>query len=982
MHSTGDIDTVCREHLFTEKIIVTPHASGGRQLRERCARDGTPWLNLHAFGVEGLARHVLGETHPHCRTRLTEGQALRMLAEICAEELGATSRYAALGGSRGFHRALFRAFEDCRLAGRNPADLPQQHFSDPAKAAEFRRLAEAFHARCRRDGCATRSEVIRAAEESCAGSPASARILLVEPGMLDRLPHLERRLLEQAGSIVLLSPPDENARTLRFRHAERTEWEIRESLRLAIADEGRWEDTEIVLLRADLLPLVYEISRQLDIPATFDPGVPLHYSKAARTVTAYLRWISSDFDAAHLVRMMYDGVPDFSEWKSEGVRGGRLSCAALLRDAAIGWGRDRYLARIDARVRTLENIAASAEADSGKNRQLHECRANRAWIARLLDVTPVHDDAGRLSLHALADGMRVLVTEMSRDKFPGEQQALEEMARLIADYRHGTDVRDTPSSLARMIIEDIRSITFPLVLQDPGAEPLRVTTPQPGHVHVSLWEHGGYSGRKRTIVLGADADTLPRTTTQNPVLLDAERRDINTATGGALPLASDAAARSMQAFDALLQRLEGTVHLSWSACDTRDDTPRFPSRLLLDLLRRQEGNASLQVADLRHHSGVPDGAAPVATVLSMSEWWLQQRLRHGAPATRAGMRAESSLLNHGTTAEEHRQMSRFSPYDGFVPGPTDGHTLPSPLSASRLETLAACPYRFFLRDVLRLREAEPWDREKDQWLDAAEKGQAVHRILHLFMAALHDENALPVREEHHALLTRIADEVLDAYAARIPVPDPAVRRECERSIRAMLAVFLRKECGSEGIPLALERSFGDARDEKSALPPLPLKLPGGIMHISGTIDRVDRLPDGSVLVRDYKTGRKNADPTKGLDGGRVLQHALYAEAARTFLLEDDGDAPLQAEYFYLSEKEQGSRVRMPLGEAELPSILENLCTLIRTGTFPHSMRKKDCNGCAYADLCGDSAEVSGQSARKVADESNHALDAFRRLQHD
>jgi ATP-dependent helicase/nuclease subunit B len=982
MHSKGDIDAVCREHLFTEKIIVTPHASGGRQLREGCARRGTPWLNLYARSVEGLARHVLGETHPYCRGRLTEGQALRMLAGLCAAELDDDSRYAPLSGNRGFHRALFQAFEDCRLAGHDPAALPEQHFSDPAKAVEFRRLAAAFRAQCRRDGSATRAEVIRAAEEACGQASVSARILLVEPGIFDLLPPAERRLLERAGPVVLLSTPEEGARRLQFRRAQRTEWEIREAFRLAIADAARWEDAEIVLLRPELLPLVYELSRQLDIPATFDPGVPLHYSKAARTVTAYLRWISSDYDAAHLVRMMYDGVPDFSDWKSDGVRGGRLSCAALLREAAVGRGRDRYLERIDARIHEMEIETVPAEADAGKKKQLNEYRANRAWIARLLEVTPLPDDAGALSLHALAEGLRALVTEMSRDKFPGEQQALEEMARLLDNYTRGVDVRDDASSLARMITEDIRGITFPLVLQDPGAEPLRVTTPQPGHLHVSLRDHGGYSGRTRTIILGADAETLPQSTAQNPVLLDAERQGINRATGSELRLASAAPARSIRAFEALLQRLEGTVYLSWSERDARGDTPRFPSRLLVDLLRRQADDASLQVSDLRQRSGLPVGAAPAAAALSMGEWWLQQRVRHGAPATRAGMRRHSSLLDHGTRAEEHRRTSRFGPYDGFVPAPEGGHPLPSPLSASRLETLAACPYRFFLRTVLRLREPEPWQRDEDHWLNAAEKGQAVHRILHLFMAALQNGDASPVTAAHEELLTRVAGEVLDAYAARIPVPSAAARRETERGIRPMLSAFLREECRSEGVPLALERSFGHTRAEEDALPALPIALPGGTMLISGTIDRIDRQPDGSTLVRDYKTGRKHCDPQKGLDGGRVLQHALYAEAVRAFLLTTDDGAALHSEYFFLSEKEQGSRVRMPDATAELPFVLDSLRTLISTGVFPHSTRKTDCRACDFADLCGESAEVCAQSQLKTADEENRMLEPFRRLQHD
>ncbi|MDT8325465.1 MAG: hypothetical protein RRA94_15230, partial [Bacteroidota bacterium] len=568
MQRTGDIATVCREHLFTEKIIITAHAGGGRQLRERCMLDGTPWLNLHALSVEGLARRILGERHPYCRGRLTEGEALRMLGEICATELDPTSRYAPMRGNRGFHRALLHEFEECRLAALDPAALPLRHFGDAAKAKDVRRLAAAFAGSCRRRGQATRAELITealrtAGERMSPEGMSCERILLVESGVLALLPAVERRLLEESGDIVVLAPADDTLRQLHFRRAQRVEWEIRAAFRAAAAGTG-WEDAEIVLLREDMLPLVYELSRQLDIPSTFDPGVPLHYSKAARTVTAYLRWISTDFHTAHLVRMMYDGVPDFSQWKSSGVRGGRLSCAAMLRETAIGRGRERCLLRVDARIRELEERVASADTDDGTEKQLHEYRANRAWIARLLETTPATDGQGCLSLHAVAEGLRVLVTEMSRDKFPGEQQALEEMAALFEEYRRGVDLRADPAAIAGIINEDIHGITFPLVLQEPGTEPLRVTTPQPGHLHISLATRGGYSGRERTFILGAGAETLPRSTAQNPVLLDDERRSINDAAESDLPLAEEQPSRSVRAFEGLLGRLRGEVYLSWT----------------------------------------------------------------------------------------------------------------------------------------------------------------------------------------------------------------------------------------------------------------------------------------------------------------------------------------------------------------------------------------------------------------------------------
>jgi ATP-dependent helicase/nuclease subunit B len=722
------------------------------------------------------------------------------------------------------------------------------------------------------------------------------------------------------------------------------------------------------------------LSRQLGIPCTFDPGAPLHYSKAARTVTAYLRWISSDFEAMHLIRMMYDGVPDFSEWKDHGIRGGRLSCAALLREAGIGHGRERHLDRIDARIAAVEHAVANGHAES---KQIHEYRADRAWIARLLEVTPAADADGKLSLHASAEAVRVLVTEMSRDKFPGEQEALERLALLLGEYRDGSDLKLTPADLADLMIRDIRATTFPLVLQQPGAEPLRVTSPQPGHLHISTIDRGGWSGRPFTLVLGVDAATLPRQAPQNPVLLDSERRSINEKEGNVLPLAEHSAARSAHAFECLLRRLSGSVTLSWSEADPQAGGTRFPSRLLLDALRRQRNDELLQSGDLLACCGEPLGPVPEAAPTSMAEWWLRQYTRTSRAAFTNAMREAHPMLDRGSEAVAAREGRRFTAFDGLVPPDTFASPLEKPLSASRLEGLASCPYRFFLSTVLQLSPPESWEYAQDRWLDAAQRGQAVHEILHRFMQALSEEKDVPVREQHRALLNRICGQILDACAERIPLPSDLLRSEEERVIRSMLQVFFREETTSDRVPIALERPFGHRRGGGDPLPALEMTLPGGTMQVSGTIDRVDRASGDSIIVIDYKTGTDKVDPQNPLAGGRTLQHALYAEAVRRYLISDETDpTSLQSEYMFLSAREQGRRVRMPDTRTELPLVLELLRSLIAGGVFPHATDNKECRYCDFAELCGEAGSVSRQSARKMENVENTVLETFRRMQHD
>ncbi|MCB2206326.1 PD-(D/E)XK nuclease family protein [bacterium] len=967
-----DIAAVCRDHLFDEKIIITSASSSGRQLRERCARDGTPWLNLHARSVDGFARHILGDEDAVVTGLLTPGQSERLMRHACEGAIPEDSAFAALRSNRGFHRALLQGIEDCELAGLDPATLAATAFGDSERGRVFVAIHVTFAKLCAQRNRSTRSMLLRAAL-AAARESTSTRILLVEPSLLNRLPAVARELLEAAGDLHEIEARDARS-TLHVHRAERPEWEVRAAFRTVLDSELRWEDAEIVLMRGDLLPLAYELSRQLDIPCTFDPGIPLHYSKAARTVTAYLRWISSDFAASHLIRMMYDGVPDFSEWKHEGVRGGRLSTAALLREAAIGWGRDRYLPRIDALIARRGTDEKISARDLKKRR---EFLADRAWIARLLEVTPHPDVENRVGLHALAEATRILVTDMSRDKYPGEQQALAELLRLLTDYLEGEDEHSPVAELSARVIADIRSITYPLVLQEPGAEPLLVTTPRPGHLHVSTAGRGGYSGRPCTLLLGADAATLPSPSAQNPVLLDSDRRAINLATGSHLPLASEKAEHDTAAFHALVSRITGQLHVSWSERDAQDGSVRFPSHLLLDLLRREQGDPQLGYDDLERAAGAPLSAAPLQNALSLAEYWLQRSITDEAEVLRHRMREALPLLARGSDAEAARAGDTFTAYDGSVAAEGVQHALPSPLSASRLEAFAKCPYRFFLSTILHLSPPDPWDRDAAEWLDAAQLGSAVHTILERFMDAVRAKNDFPVRPAHLPLLQQILTAVLTDTAERVPAPSALHRSEGAARVQDLCERFFRLECAEPGTPLALEQNFGHNRGEREPLPPLEIAVPGGTLQVSGGIDRVDSEADSSLLVRDYKTGKRHFDASVGLGGGKHLQHALYVEAVRTFFAQHRD--VVAAEYVFLGENEGGLRLRMPDASAELPVALGHIRECITQGIYPHTPEKDECRHCDFAELCGSDDSVNIQSRQKLENAGNRMLDAWRSL---
>ena len=149
---------------------------------------------------------------------------------------------------------------------------------------------------------------------------------------------------------------------------------------------------------------------------------------------------------------------------------------------------------------------------------------------------------------------------------------------------------------------------------------------------------------------------------------------------------------------------------------------------------------------------------------------------------------------------------------------------PKHLSVSAVDRLAADPYAFYAAAVLRLGALDPLEVEPD----AAWKGSQVHHILdrwHRF------DGGDPVK-----LLPR-ARAFLEAEGEH-----PLLRALWEpRLLRSLewVAGRLADEVTTGRSVAATERS---------------LALTDGGVELNGRIDRVDRLPGGSLGVVDYKTG--------------------------------------------------------------------------------------------------------------------------------
>jgi RecB family exonuclease len=130
--------------------------------------------------------------------------------------------------------------------------------------------------------------------------------------------------------------------------------------------------------------------------------------------------------------------------------------------------------------------------------------------------------------------------------------------------------------------------------------------------------------------------------------------------------------------------------------------------------------------------------------------------------------------------------------------------------------------------------------------------------------------------------------------------------------------------------------------------PLELDLgEGRRLLIEGRIDRIDTLADGSLVLRDYKTGRAPRDDGTVFRPGVQLQIPIYLLAAARIL---PGRPVARAFLDYVDGGRQiGIDPGLGTGEG-LARLLRNLVDGLSEGLFPQEPAA--CDFCDFTQVCG------------------------------
>jgi len=233
------------------------------------------------------------------------------------------------------------------------------------------------------------------------------------------------------------------------------------------------------------------------------------------------------------------------------------------------------------------------------------------------------------------------------------------------------------------------------------------------------------------------------------------------------------------------------------------------------------------------------------------------------------------------------------------------------LSASAVQTYESCPLQFKLEREWKIPGEVP---------AAMQYGGSIHRVLRTYYDSVRPGR--PLTED--ALL-----ELFCADLAQAKIQDAYQHDLYQQLGIEQLKEFLAA-CHRQPQPNVLhtEEFF-------------ELKI--GQTTVVGRIDRVDQLPDGSVVITDYKTGK----PRSQEDADESLQLSIYALAARE-------KWKYRADRLAFYNLEENSSVVSQRSEADLQgawSKVEDVAASIAAGKFDPKPNFTTCRFCAYRSLC-------------------------------
>ena len=408
------------------------------------------------------------------------------------------------------------------------------------------------------------------------------------------------------------------------------------------------------------------------------------------------------------------------------------------------------------------------------------------------------------------------------------------------------------------------------------------------------------TGISKTVVflLGVEDESFPKAAQEN-WLYSQQERQLLAELGVDLGGVGQALAEDYHFFASVLAVARQTLYLSFNR-----DGNKTPSRYLGVFLaeastRRVVLPNTYPLQDPGQAASCRQLAAALAFAGQPFEALAAAGLLDGAAAAAFGSEAHRALPN--------------SPYNGQL-------QLPAALALARqradgvfsvtaLEKYYACPFQYFVETMLKL---SAW-QDQDGEVRPEIVGTMYHQVLARYVAARQTGQAHRTAQRELMACFQAVEEEMRRQGCFKEAAWPFELLEMRKNLLAWLNYDEQVSQAAGAYQQHwLEWAFGqpadEASDPNSAARPFILPTPGGAVRLRGQVDRVDRVPNG-LMVLDYKKG---ALPTaKQRTNGADLQLMVYLMAVEALLASQVGAPLLGGTYYSLERRTAASGLWIP-----------------------------------------------------------------------
>jgi RecB family exonuclease len=973
-HLLQSLIDVTRTLPVARKRLMSTDINYGRELLVTLARHTGGWIGWEATTLRTIAEELAFVALADRGVRVASDIEVGVLVNRAFANTLTTnrtrSRFVVFERNVGFRRALRNSLLEVRMAGISATTL-RERAPHHTPAADLATVLEEYEHLLKTQKLADSAELFRVAIETFANEApfVLTGTMFLAPSLAEYgLPGELLRQLVAYGAQMLEGdaglPVAAYVGQLDFFAAATPSEELREVFRRVMAEGLRWDEVEIATTDPDTYGIALDaLCQHIGTGATMLRGVSLSRTRLGRALERWFAWLEDGLPANTLRQSLEAGdLQDPTQSVSS------TAIARELRAQRIGWGRDRYEAAIR-RIMTGDALSHMKRHDDETDDEFAARRTSRvrslaataALLRRLIDIIPDVPQRGvstvtRTSCAALATATLGWL-DLIALRGPSEENTTTKLRTRLQQLADA-DQEVVPFAVAlatlREMLSDVRA--WPLI-----ANEHKLWRSTGGLVHLTDLVHAGTTGRRRTFVVGLDADRVDAAIAQDPLLPDSVRLVISPDT-----LFTSSVRKSLhdRAVNAALSSIRGRVTFSYAVSSALEGREAGPSTLMLQAWRLQQGDSTLSFEKLRAALTPPASAIPVATsptqlraLLDARDVWMDA-LADSALLLNgdAQVREAFPMLAAGLSAATMTTRTELTPYHGVVPEAAqilDPTLRPDvEISPSALERLASCPLSWLYRYGLSIWPPEDPVYDADHWLDAMQRGSLLHEVFERFITAYQGHQHDITTPEARDQMMSIVDDCIARWRDDVPPPGEAIFMAEAVELRGAALAFLQMErqladSGDTARWAYVELAFGDGA------PGGRYELPDGTtIGIRGRADRVDELHDKTLRVIDYKTGgthRYTKSPKTGpFNGGRQLQPALYAAVLEQRL----GQPVSRFEYRFPTPKGKNDIVAYSADElAQAKPIIDNLLAHVRAGEFIPTQDPNDCRFCEYAPIC-------------------------------